>query len=133
MKIKYDRIMNPSDLSKTKRNLIIFDDCVTELNQDVMSAYFTRGKHNNCNSIYLSQSWFDLPKKALRNNSNFIILFRLNKRDKDLIYSDLFSNTLEKGDFNFTVNNQWQEKYKYIVFDKDKDIILADIFQNYIQ
>ena len=63
-----------------------------------------------CNSIYLSQSWFDLPKKTIRNNSNFIILFKLNERDKNLIYSNLFSNTLEKDDFNFTVYNQWGEK-----------------------
>ena len=70
-----------------------------------MSAYYTRGRQNNCNSIYLSQSWFDSPIKTIKNNSNFIILFKLNKRDIDLIYSDLFSNTLEKGTFNFTVNN----------------------------
>ena len=113
MENKFDKIMNPFDLNKTKKSLIIFDDCVTEKNQEVMSAYFTRGRHNNCKSFYLSQSWFDLPKKTIRNNSNFIILFKLNKRDKDLIYSDLFSNTLEKDEFNFTINSQWKEKYKY--------------------
>ena len=96
-----------------------------------MSAYYTRGSHNNCNSIYLSQSWFDLPKKTIRNNTNVIILFKLNKRDKDLIYSDLFSNTLEKDEFNFTVKYQWEEKYKYLAFNKDEDLILADIFNLY--
>ena len=123
--------MNPSDLNKIKKNLIIFDDCVTEKNQEIMSAYYTRGRHNNCNSIYLSQSWFDLPKKTIRNNSNFIILFKLNKRDKDLIYSDLFSNTLEKEDFTFIINKQWNTKYKYIAFDREEDQILDDVFMIY--
>ena len=58
---KSDKIMNSSSLNETKKNLIIFDDCVTEKNQEVMSAYYTSRKHNNCNSIYLSQPWFDLP------------------------------------------------------------------------
>ena len=131
MESKCEKIMNPSDLNKTKKNLIIFDDCVTEKNQEIMSAYYTRGRHNNCNSIYLSQSWFDLPKKTIRNNSNFIILFKLNKRDKDLIYSDLFSNTLEKEDFTFIINKQWNTKYKYIAFDREEDQILDDVFMIY--
>ena len=125
---KLDQIMNPSDLDKNKKNLIIFDDCVTLKNQEVMSSYYTRGRHNNCNSIYLSQSWFDLPKKTIRNNSNFIILFKLNKRDKDLIYSDLLSNTLEKEEFNMLINNHWKKDYRYIAYDKTKDIIHKDIF-----
>ena len=40
MEDKSDKIMNPSSLNKTKNNLIIFDDCVTEKNQAVMSAYY---------------------------------------------------------------------------------------------
>ena len=61
------KIMNTSDLNKTRKNLIIFEDCVTERNHELMSVYYTRRRHNNCNSIYLSQSWFDLPKKTIRN------------------------------------------------------------------
>ena len=61
---KIDQIINPSDLNKNKKNLIIFDDCANIKNQNVMESYYTRRRHNNCNCIYLSQSWFELPKKV---------------------------------------------------------------------
>ena len=125
---KIDEIINPNDLDKSKKNLIIFDDCVTMKNQEVMSSYYTRGRHNNCNCIYLSQSWFDLPKKTIRNNSNFIILFKLNKRDKDLIYYDVLSNTVEKDDFNL-LNHHWKQNYNYVAFNKNKDVLLKDVFE----
>ena len=124
---KVDQIMNPNDLDKNKKNLIIFDDCVTMKNQEAMSSYYTRRRHNNCNSIYLSQSWFDLPKKTIRNNSNFIILFKLNKRDMDLIYSDLLSNTIDKEDF-YMLGSHWKKKYNYVVYNKKDDIVLRDCF-----
>ena len=101
---------------------------ITLKNQEVISSYYTRGRHNNCNSIYLSQSWFDLPKKTIRNHSNFIVLFKLNKRDKDLIYNDLLSNTLEKEEFNMLINNHWNKEYTYIAYDKTKDELLKDLF-----
>ena len=125
---KLDQIINPSELNKNKRNLIVFDDCVTMKNQEVMSSYYTRGRHNNCNSIYLSQSWFDLPKKTIRSNSNFIILFKLSKRDRDLIYYDLLSNSMEKDEFDLMVGYHWNEEYTYIVYDKTKDLILKNLF-----
>ena len=126
---KTDQIMNPSDLNPKKKNLIIFDDCVNMKNQSVMESYYTRGRHNNCNCIYLSQSWFELPKKSIRNNSNFIILFELGKRDSSLIYSDIFSNVLEKDEWNMLTSNHWNsQEYSYIAFDKDKKSIQKSIF-----
>ena len=104
---KIDQIMNPSDLNKNKKNLIIFDDCVNIKNQNVMESYYTIGRHNNCNCIYLSQSWFELPKRSIRNNSNFIILFELGKKDSSLIHSDLFSQVLEKNEWNTLSNHHW--------------------------
>ena len=101
-----DKIMNPSDLTKSKKNLIIFDDCVNLKNQDVMGSYYTRGRHNNCNCIYLSQSWFELPKKTIRNNSNFIVLFELGTRDSSLIYSDTLSTMIEKDEYCADIGQQ---------------------------
>ena len=112
---KIDQIMNPSDLNKNKKNLIIFDDCVNIKNQNVMESYYTRGRHNNCNCIYLSQSWFELPKRSIRNNSNLIILFELGKRDSSLIYSDLLSTIIEKNEWDILSNHHWNSGlYTYL-------------------
>ena len=106
------------------KNLIIFDDCVNIKNQSVMEAYFTRGRHQNCNCIYLSQSWYDLPGRSIRGNSTFVIFFKLNKRNKEQIYSELFYDLLEKHE----LDNIWSHKYGYIALNKDTSEIMTELF-----
>ena len=118
-------VISPEQLPKSKKNLIIFDDCINEKNQNIMEKYFTRGRHQNVNVIYLSQSWFDLDKRSIRANSNYIILFKLNKKDKSLIYSDLLSNTIDQSEFD-DLTKIWNERYKYIAFNTEGDLIIRD-------
>ena len=126
---KIDQIMNPSDLNSNKKNLIIFDDCVNMKNQNVMESYYTRGRHNNCNCIYLSQSWFELPKRSIRNNSNFIILFELGKKDSSLIYSDLFSKIIDKDEWDNLSSHHWNSGlYTYLTFNANKKEIKKSLF-----
>jgi len=127
--IKYfhnvNEVISPEQLPKSKKNLIIFDDCINEKNQNIMEKYFTRGRHQNVNVIYLSQSWFDLDKRSIRANSNYIILFKLNKRDKSLIHSDLLSNEIDKEEFD-DLTKIWSEKYKYIAFNTEGKLVIRD-------
>lgn len=117
---KFEEIIPCDDLPKNKKNLIIFDDVVNVKNQNIQKSYFTRGRHNNCNIIYISQSYYDLDKNSIRNNSNIFIFFKLNKRDRDLIYNDLFSNIIEKLNFDHKVLNHWNTKYNYIFLNRDE-------------
>ena len=123
---KFSDIPDPKKLDISKKNLIIFDDCVDTKDQKVMESYYTRGRHNHCNCIYLSQSWYELPGRMIRNNANFVILFKLNKRDKDSIYADLFSSDelIQKQE----LNHIWKEKYAYIALNKDSGDIMEDVF-----
>ena len=52
---------------------VVFDDML-DSNQKLRDPLFTRGRHNDLDVYYLSQSYFDLPKRTIRNNSNIIIL-----------------------------------------------------------
>ena len=54
---------------------VVFDDML-DSNQRLIDPFFTRGRHNDLDVYYLSQSYFDLPKRTIRNNSNIIILFQ---------------------------------------------------------
>ena len=54
---------------------VVFDDML-DSNQKLIEPCFTRGRHNDLDVYYLSQSYFDLPKRTIRNNSNIIILFQ---------------------------------------------------------
>ena len=66
-----------------------------------------------------------MDKRSIRANSNYVILFKLNKKDKALIYSDLLSNTINKEEFD-DLTQIWNQKYKYIAFNTEGDIIIRD-------
>ena len=67
---------------------VVFDDML-DSNQKLIDPFFTRGRHNDLNVYYLSQSYFDLPKRTIRNNSNIIILFQQTLKDVEHIYRDI--------------------------------------------
>ena len=48
-----------------KRNLLLLDDCFLG-KQNKAERYYTRGRHNNCDTIYIAQNYFRLPRQ---NNS----------------------------------------------------------------
>ena len=64
-------IPDPSALDPTQKNLLLLDDCFLG-KQNKAEAYYTRGRHNNCDTIYIAQN--RLPQ-TIREDSNFIILF----------------------------------------------------------
>ena len=70
-------IPDPKDFNPKRKSLFIFDDIMTEKNQDPASNFYTRGRHNNCSCIYISQNYHKLPRQTIRTNSNFLILFRV--------------------------------------------------------
>ena len=53
-----------------------------------IDLFFTRGRHNNIDILYISQSYFQLPKNIIRINSNVIILFKQTLRDIILLFHD---------------------------------------------
>ena len=92
-----DDISSPQDLDKSKKNLIIFDDCVNDRNQTVMDSFYTRGRRSSCNCIYLSQSYFQLPCRSIRNNSNTFILVKLNAIDTNNFGEIIVQHSIVKG------------------------------------
>ena len=90
-----------------------------------MDSYYTRGRHSSCNCIYLSQSYFQLPRRSIRNNANTFILFKLNSIDINNFWRDNCSTLCSKKEFGDYMK-QMNEKYKYIVV--KQDVILRDIF-----
>ena len=67
---------------------VVFDDML-DSNQKLIDPFFTRGRQNDLDVFYLSQSNFDLPKRTIRNNSNIIILFQQTLKDVEHIYRDI--------------------------------------------
>jgi hypothetical protein len=71
-----------------KSSLIVFDDLVLEKDQSQISQYFIRGRKFGITCIYISQSYYKIPK-LIRINCRYIILKRLSSaKDLKLIISE---------------------------------------------
>ena len=65
----------PNECDSKKNNLLILDDCINEKQDGKIMSYFTQGRHNNFNVIYLSQSYHRVPKQCIRENASYVVLF----------------------------------------------------------
>ena len=89
-KIKIKEISDEiKPLNEYENGIIVFDDVLGSTNSRFIDQFFIRGRHNNLDIYYLSQSYFDLPKRTIRNNSNKIILFNQTLKDIEHIYRDV--------------------------------------------
>ena len=64
-------IPDPSALDPTQKNLLLLDDCFLG-KQNKAEAYYIRRRHNNCDTIYIAQNYFCLPRHTIRENSNLL-------------------------------------------------------------
>jgi ABC-type dipeptide/oligopeptide/nickel transport system ATPase component len=72
-----DNAPNLDELDKEEQTLIVMDDLVLERNQNQLQQYFIRARKLNCSLIYISQSYFAVPK-MIRQNLTYIVIKRLN-------------------------------------------------------
>ena len=114
---------SPDELPKDLKKLMIFDD--VRAKERVINEYICRGRHNNCNMIYLNQNLFSLDRQSVREDCNLFILFEQRGKVLASIYQDFFNNIeLSYNDFANICNKVWKEPYNYIVIDitKNKNI-----------
>ena len=91
-----------------------------------MEPFFTRGRHKDIDVYYLSQSYFDLPLRTIRNNSNIIILFQQTKNGVEHIYNDIAGLDMSSNEWKEICRKAWsgnavEDKYNYLQIDKTKD------------
>ena len=104
-------IPDPSVLDHVQKNLLLLDDCFLG-KQNKAEACYTRGRHNNCNTIYIAQNYFRLPRHTIRENSNFIILFPQEVKNLTHIHADHCASVIP---FEFKQFRQrvWSEKHNF--------------------
>ena len=86
--ISVDEDLEDRTIQDFQNCCVVFDDML-DTSQKLTDPFFTRGRHNDLDVYYLSQSYFDLPKRTIRNNSNNIILFQQTLKDVQHIYTDI--------------------------------------------
>ena len=58
-------------------------------NSSQIHEIFIRGRHEDLDVYYISQSYFALPRQSIRNNSDILILFKQTLGDVQSMYYDI--------------------------------------------
>ena len=109
-------IPDPSALDPTQKNLLLLDDCFLG-KQNKADAYYTRGRHNNCDTIYIAQNYFRLPRYTIRENSNFIILFPQDTKNLTHIHADHCASDISLLEFKQFCHGVWGEEHNFVTID----------------
>ena len=115
-----DLIPDPSELDPRAKSLLILDDCYLG-KQNKAEAYWSRGRHSNCDAIFLSQNYFRLPRQTIRENSNFLMLFQQDSKNINHIHADhCFDIPLEE--FRDFCKEVWKTKHGFVTIDLTSSI-----------
>jgi len=109
-----DDVLNPKELSPEQKNLTIFDDLLIQ-KQNKCETYYVRGRHSNCDCLYLSQNYFKLPCQTIRENANFFCLFPQDQKNIDHIFNDHVSQDVTKEQFKKLCKHAWSKPHNFVV------------------
>ena len=93
---------------------VVFDDML-DSNQKLIDPFCTRGRHKLCDVYYLSQSYFEVPKRTIRNNSNIIILFQQALKDVEHIYRDIAGFDMSYDEFKSLCRESVERKIQLLI------------------
>lgn len=112
-----DEVLHPSEINSY--SVMIFDDVACEKQQNIKN-YFSMGRHNNIDTFYICQTYSYIPKQLVRDNANFIILFKQDNRNLQHIYHDHVNTDMTFETFKKLCNKVWSAACNaFVVIDKD--------------
>ena len=117
-----DNIISLDELDKEEQNLFVFDDFVTEKDQRSIVDVFIRGRHMNCSCIYLTQSYFPVPK-PIRLNCNYFVIFNIHSKRELLELQKDHATNVDKDCFLKLYRDAVIEPYSFFVIDKCSDFL----------
>ena len=108
-------------INKNKGSILIFDDMLGARNSSQIDEFFTRGRHEDLDVYYISQSYFALPRQSIRNNSDILILFKQTLRDVQSLYYDIGAYDMKYDEFKEMCHKAWDERFNYLCIDMTKN------------
>ena len=108
-------------IKKYKGSVVIFDDMLGAKNSSQIDDFFTRGRHEDLDVYYISQSYFALPRQSIRNNSDRLILFKQTLRDVQSMYYDIGAYDMKYDEFKELCHKAWSERFNYLCIDMTKN------------
>lgn len=109
---------------EAKRNSVfIFDDVICDKSQNCVRNLFCMGRHYQTDVIYLTQTLTKLNKHLIRDNCNFVILFKQDDMNLKHAFNDFGVNCdMSFDEFRKFCLESWRERYGFVVIDLDSDL-----------
>jgi hypothetical protein len=104
---------------KEKNHLVVFDDLVLSKDLSTVENYYIRARKLNCSVIFISQSYFRIPK-IIRNNCSYMVLLKLSgNREVNLILSE-FGLGVSKDELTEIYKYATSEKFSPLLIDLEE-------------
>ena len=108
-------------INRYKGSVVVFDDMLAARNSFQIDDFFTRGRHEDLDVYYNTQSYFALLRQSIRNNSDRLILFKQTLRDVQSIYYDIGAYDMKYDEFKEMCHKAWSERFNYLCIDMVKN------------
>ena len=118
--IDKDGLPDLDKFDKTQQTLLIMDDLVGEKNQKPMEQYFIRARKKNCSLIYISQSYYAVPK-MIRNNLTYLIIKQVSSMKNLLMISREYDLGIDKKLLTDMYRNATKDKQGFLLIDLEGD------------
>ena len=82
------KLPDPNQNDDSKKTFFLFDDVILDNHQSLISRFFSRGRHHNVDCVYISQNYFLLDRRSIRENSNIFFIFRQDFRSISNLHFD---------------------------------------------
>jgi len=107
---------------KEYNHLVVFDDLVLNKDLSMVEQYYIRARKLNVSVVFLSQSFFMIPK-IIRNNCNYMVLLKLSgNREVNMILSE-FGLGVTKEQLIAIYEYATREKMQPLIIDLEADPI----------
>ena len=120
---KHDIYKNINDYNHDKENkiLIVFDDMIADMINNkklnsIVTELFIRGRKLNISLVFITQSYFKVPKNVRLNANHFFIMKVPNKRELQQIALN-YSSDIDFKDFVRIYKKYTDELYSFLVND----------------
>lgn len=103
---------------KDYNHLMVWDDLVLSKNLSMVEQYYIRARKLNVSCVFISQSFFRIPK-MIRNNCNYMVILKLSgQREVNIILSE-FGLGVTKEQLTDLYQYATREKFSPLVIDME--------------
>jgi hypothetical protein len=109
------------DFDKDENHLVVWDDLVLSKDLSSVENYYIRARKLNVSVIFISQSYYKIPK-IIRSNCSYMVLLKLSgQREVNMILSE-FGLGISKEQLLDLYKYATSEKFSPLIIDFEEDI-----------